>query len=131
MAQSFSNKLVICRLEENLRIVMKGEVYILQERIYDEKCEGNYRWKDKFYNSWIGGILRSYVLYSLQRFAFTDLSGSVKHLINQIEKLNTTITQADTNITELQKEHEIDPVELAILKDRATDAIEQIIDNAC
>lgn len=127
MAPSSSNKLVLCQLEDNLRIAASDGVYVLQERMYDKSSEGKYCWKDRYYSGWVGGILRIYVLYSLQRFARTDVSGNIKHLIEEISKLEDTIQKADTDIVQLQTDYAIDPVELAILKDKAEDPIEQHI----
>lgn len=127
MDPSNSVKIVLCRLEDDLRIAVKGFCFILQERIYDPEDPLKYQWKDRLYNCWLGGILRGYVLYSLQRFARQDRSEDTVRLIEQIEKLDMEIGRVDGVVTSRLRKRMVDPVEKRLQVLVENDPIERFL----
>ena len=127
MGQLNSDKVVLCKLENDLRIAAKGRCFILQERVYDADSPVKYRWKDKFFYGWIGGLLRGYVLYSLKRFARNTSSEDIRKLMEQIERLDMDINNLDFSVAASRRDFVVDPVEVQVNEFIENDPIERAI----
>jgi hypothetical protein len=127
MGQLISDKVVLCKLEDGLRIAAKGNCFILQERVCDIDNQLTFRWKDRYYYGWLGGVLRGYVLYSLKRFARVTSSADINKLIEQIERLDMDINNLDITVNKLWHDCTIDPVEAFVNDFIANDPIEKVI----
>jgi hypothetical protein len=103
---------VLCNLDKSTQLVAANESFVLRVRTKDGE-----QWISKYFYYEIGDVVRGYVRHMLRsEETAKTLDGSIRTLINAIEKLESTVKDTSIKMKEAWANQIKDPVEAYLLK---------------